>query len=207
MNAKLLPFAQDARSGSQKRWDLVESAIKLFSQRGFDNVSVAEIAQAVDAFPNQVTHHFGGKEGLFVEAASRGVLRAAKKAEKRTRNSESGEAHARSLVAFLLGPGAPAVMMFAEAMLMARRKSQLQAIVRHTIATLHEAGEAAMVDTFIRTGWKACTTPEFITRAFWSAILGLALEKAAAGDEFEYASAEAVVLMIININGNGHERQ
>ena len=40
-----------------------------------------EIARDAGAFPNQVTHHFGSKEALFVEAACRETLYVAREAE------------------------------------------------------------------------------------------------------------------------------
>ncbi|BCH35775.1 transcriptional regulator [Mesorhizobium sp. L-8-10] len=204
---KLKVVTSDGKTGARTggpstRHLLREAAIELFMAKGYDGVSVAEIARSADAFPNQVTHHFGSKEALFVEAASRAVLRSAKQAELRTRDSKSNEDHTRKLISYLLGPGSPAVMMFAEAMLMARRKADLQEIIRETVAELHVAGEAAMVDTLMRTGWRVRTTPDIITRGFWSAIFGLALEKAALGERFEYSTAEAVALMMINLKGN-----
>ncbi|MEU6642619.1 TetR/AcrR family transcriptional regulator C-terminal domain-containing protein [Saccharomonospora sp. NPDC046836] len=188
--------------GERTRAALVNGAIPLFLDRGYDGVSVADIAAAVGAYPNNVTYHFGGKDALFVESACRALLRTARQAELRTRSSRTVEEHTRSLISFLLGPGSGAVMLFADAMLMARRKEQLRDLVRETLRKLHVAGEAAMVDTFMRTGWKVRTTPEFITRGFWTAILGLALEKAALGETFEYASAEAVAVMMVRMNAS-----
>lgn len=187
-------------SSADTRRRLIECAASLFLERGYDNVSVAQIASAAAAFPNQVTHHFGGKEPLFVHSARVVILHAAKDAESRSRRSTTPEEHARTLISHMLGPGSGALMMFAEAMLMARRTPELQALIGETSHRLHVAGEAAMVDTFMRTGWRAHTTPAQITRGFWAAVLGLALEKAALGDEFDYASAEAVALMMIRMN-------
>ncbi len=161
---------------------------------------VSEIAKASNAFPNHVTYHFGGKEPLFVEAASRAMLRAAKHAESITRASETAEIHTRSLIGDLLGPGAPAVMLFADAMLFARRKPALQVMIRETLRQLHDAGEAAMEDTLRRTGWRNRADPAVITRSFWAAIFGLALEKAAMGGNFEQESAEAVAYIMIALD-------
>lgn len=196
----VLPTRVLRESGQQTRDELVDAAIKPFSTHGFDGVSVAEVARLAGAFPNQVTYYFGGKEGLFVAAASKAVLRAAKQAERNAKSSASIEDHARGLIAYLLGPGAMAVMLFAEAMLIARRKPALSEEIRKTLQMLHEAGEAAMVATLMRTGWEARTTPEVITRAFWASIFGLALEKAATGKDFEFSSAEAVALLMMNLN-------
>ena len=199
MRARIVSFERAKRQPST-RSQLIESGLKLFAQHGVDNVTLSAVAEPVGAYPNQITHHFGGKDGLFVEAACRGVLRIAKKAETRTRKSATPEEHTRALVSYLLGPGAPFVMMFAEAMLIGRRNEKYRELVTQTLDLLHEAGEAAMVDTYMRTGWKAHATASAITRGFWAAIFGLAVEKAATGSAFAHENAEAVVLMMIKIN-------
>lgn len=187
-------------SGGQTRVALLQAAIKLFLKRAYDDVPVSEVAKAANAFPNHVTYHFGGKEALFVEAASLAMLRAAKHAESITRTSETAEIHTRRLVGDLLGPGAPAVMLFAEAMLLARRKPALQVMIRDTLRQLNEAGETAMEDTLRRTGWQNRANSGVITRSFWAAIFGLALEKAAMGGNFEQESAEAVAYIMITLD-------
>ena len=131
--------ALDAQQNTRSR--LIEKAARLFSEQGYDKTSVAGIAEAADAFPNQITHHFGSKEALFVEAARYAMLRTAKSAEDRSRDTETPESHARSLISYLLGPGSGPVMMFAEAMLIARRTPRLQTIVSRTSAELYHAGE------------------------------------------------------------------
>lgn len=190
--------ALDTQRNTRSR--LTEKAASLFADRGYDKTSVADIAKAADAFPNQITHHFGSKEALFVEAARYAMLRTAKRAEDRSRDTETPEAHARSLISYLLGPGSGPVMMFAEAMLIARRTPRLQTIVSRTSAELYHAGESAMVETFIRTGWQVGATPGAITRGFWTAVLGLAVEKAALGEQFDDRNAEAVVVMLMRMN-------
>lgn len=184
---------------------LLLAAVPLFRDRGIEQVSVAEIASAANAYPNQVTYHFHNKEGLFVHAACHAILRTAHQAEQLTRASATSTDHARDLVTYLLGPGAPEVMMFAEAMLSARRTPELQQLITDTTAELYTAGEAAMVDTFSRTGWDVRAAPGAITRGFWAAILGLALEKAALGQQFDDATADAVVLMLVRLNATRTE--
>ena len=95
--------------------------------------------------------------------------------------------------------------MFAEAMLTARRTPALQQLITDTTTELYNAGEAAMVDTFARTNWNNHATPGDITRGFWAAILGLALEKAALGEQFDDTTADAVVLMLIRLNATRTE--
>lgn len=171
----------------------------LFLKGGFEGVSVAEIAKAAGAFPNHVTYHFGSKDLLFAEAASRAMLRAAKRVEQASRASNSAEEHTEILISRLLGPESSAVMLFAEAMLMSRRKPNLAPTVRAALQQLNEAGEAAMVVTLMRTGWKTNVSPEIITRSFWPAVFGLALQKAAMGEDFSRGNADAVAVLMINL--------
>lgn len=189
-----------AYNNGEARTALLAAAVTLFRDRGYDNVSVAEIARAAGAYPNQVTYHFGGKEPLFIHAASHAVLHTARLAEQRTRGSATPEAHARGLVTYLLGPGAKTLTMYAEAMLAARRVPALQQIIVTTHAALYDAGERAMADTFTRTGWTVRALPGEITRGFWAAVLGLALEKATLGASFNKADADAVTLMLVRLN-------
>lgn len=188
------------RRGQNTRSTLLKNAAALFAERGYEEVSVAEIAKASAAYPNQVTHHFGTKSSLYVHAASYAVLRTANLAEQHSHDSGDPEDHARRLVTFLLGPGAGAVMMFAEAMLIARKTPELQALVSRTSTELYSAGEEAMVDLTQRPDWRVTAPMGLITRGFWTGILGLAVEKAALGEEFDDANAEAVIMMIIRMN-------
>lgn len=186
--------------GTQTRSHLIATAAPLFLQHGFDGVSVSTLAEAAGVFPSQVTYHFGSKEGVLVEAASFAMLRAARQVEKASSKSASTEEHTRRLLNDLLGPHSPAVMLFAEAMLLARRKPHLSPRVQATLRQLNDAGEAAMVLTLMRTGWKTRVAPDVITRSFWAAVFGLALEKAAMGRDFEQIDAEAVASMMINLD-------
>lgn len=191
-----------AKPRGDTRRALREAALSLFLEQGYEPVTVAAIAREVKGFPNQVTHHFGGKDGIFVEASGLAILRAARNAERAAADADTPELHARLLVASLLGPGSAAVMLFAEAMLLARTKAALRASVRHTLDTLQTVGEATLVRTVARRRWRIRTSPEMVTRAFWSSVLGLALEKAATADQFDYQNAEAVALSMMNLNAD-----
>lgn len=50
------------RSASIRR--IQEAALDLFDQRGFENVTIEEIAEAADVSPSSVYRYFGTKEGL-----------------------------------------------------------------------------------------------------------------------------------------------
>ena len=53
--------ATEAANGKDR---LVKVAMRLFADRGFDGVTVRDIAQAAGASVGLINHHFGSKEGL-----------------------------------------------------------------------------------------------------------------------------------------------
>jgi len=55
---------RDASGADQTRLALVQAALKLFGQKGFDGTSTREIATAARANIGSIAYHFGGKEGL-----------------------------------------------------------------------------------------------------------------------------------------------
>ena len=60
-------------SGSQRREQLVAVGRKLFAQKGFEAVSVEEIAAKAEVSKPVVYEHFGGKEGLYAVIVDREV--------------------------------------------------------------------------------------------------------------------------------------
>lgn len=54
--------------GEESRARLVAAAARLFAARGFDGVSVRELAAAADVNVAAVSYHFGGKRGLYLSA-------------------------------------------------------------------------------------------------------------------------------------------
>lgn len=54
--------------GSDARQDILDAAVELFSERGYEGASVRAIATAADVDPALVRHYFGDKSSLFVES-------------------------------------------------------------------------------------------------------------------------------------------
>ena len=64
-------------SRAQRREQLIGIARELFGSRGYDAVSIEEIASAAEVSKPVVYEHFGGKEGLYQVIVDRGqALRA-----------------------------------------------------------------------------------------------------------------------------------
>ncbi|MCX6423275.1 MAG: TetR/AcrR family transcriptional regulator [Actinobacteria bacterium] len=58
-------------SGQERREQLLDVGRKLFAEKGFDAVTVEEIAAKADVSKPVVYEHFGGKEGLYAVVVDR----------------------------------------------------------------------------------------------------------------------------------------
>jgi AcrR family transcriptional regulator len=184
-------------AGKQTRRALLDAAGRLFAERGLGGVSAAEIAREAGAFPSQVTYYFGSKEALFVEAACRSVLYAAADVERAGARTRSPRGYVHTLVTTALA--SPALLTFVEAALLVRGRPDLAPWVRDTYARLHTEGERAVVENLVRRGWEIKATAAAEARGFWAAIFGVALERAAVGEAFDEASADATVALVLNL--------
>lgn len=53
------------------REEIINAALELFSEKGFDSVSVRDVTQKASVNLASVSYHFGNKDGLIKEATSR----------------------------------------------------------------------------------------------------------------------------------------
>ena len=73
-----MPVTGNAETGRRERKKratkaaLERAALKMFLERGYENVTVADIAAAVDVDPSTFFRHFGSKEAVLYEDAFRG---------------------------------------------------------------------------------------------------------------------------------------
>lgn len=185
-------------AGKATRLALLRAAGEVFADQG-ETASVAQICQRADAFPNQVTYYFGSKEQLFVEVACAAVLRAGRHAEKAASTATTVREYTHSLISTLLGAEARNVELFTTAMLLVSRRPDLREQITDTLRTLHERGESALMHTLVRTGWELRADIGVEARAFWSAVFGLIVQKAATGEEFGYSLEEAVAVIFTNL--------
>lgn len=164
-------------AGKTTRKSLLRAAAEVFAENG-ESASVAQICQRADAYPNQVTYYFGSKEQLFAETVRE---------------------YTNTLVGTLLGPCARDVELFATAMLLVARRTDLRPLITDTLTVLHERGEEALLSTLVRTGWQLRAGIDVEARAFWSAIFGLAVQKASTGADFGYRLEDAVAVVFTNL--------
>ncbi|MFW0786412.1 TetR/AcrR family transcriptional regulator C-terminal domain-containing protein [Gordonia sp. CPCC 206044] len=185
-------------AGKATRDALLRAATAVFSEHG-ETASVAQICQHADAYPNQVTYYFGSKEQLFVEVACAAVLRAGRHAEEAAAQATTVREYTNTLVGSLLGPQARNVELFTTAMLLVSRRHDLRDRITDTLQTLHERGEDALMRTLVRTGWQLRADIDVESKAFWSAIFGLTVQKAATGPDFTYSLEDAVAVIFTNL--------
>jgi AcrR family transcriptional regulator len=201
----LRPYPRATReAGRQTRRALLDAAARLFAEHGVAGVSAAEIAREAGAFPSQVTYYFGSKEALFVEAACRGMLHAAAEVEKAGRRTRTPRGYVRATVQTALA--SPALLNFVEAALLVRRRPDLAPPVRDAFARLHAEGERAVAESLTARGGEIRAEPAAEARGFWASILGIALERAALGDAFDEATADATVQLVLNLYTEPHRR-
>ena len=93
-------------AGRAMRSRLLDAASRLFREKGLAGVSIADIAEAADAFPSQITYYFRTKEALFVEAACRDVLYVGRAAEQHAGKQLSPSAYTKALVESVMGTDA-----------------------------------------------------------------------------------------------------
>lgn len=185
-------------AGKATRQALLRAATDVFAEHG-QTASVTQICRRANAFPNQVTYYFGSKEQLFAEVACAAVLRAGRHAEEAAAHAGTVGDYTHALVSTLLGAEARNVELFTTAMLMAKRRPDIREHIGTTLAELYERGEQALMRTLVRTGWQLRAEIGVEARAFWSAIFGIVIQKAAVGDEFGYSLEEAVAVVFTGL--------
>jgi AcrR family transcriptional regulator len=170
------------RKKRQARQHIAETAAALFLERGFDAVTMTEIAQAADVSVNTVYNYFPAKEDLFLERARRGVTRLSRFVRDRRLGESAAIAVLREL-ADAVDPSAPRsglVGGYGRFMTVVHNSPGLKASLWHLQqeavadleATLREENEANAADTADRLpglvagqlGWVHSTLLEFIGR-------------------------------------------
>src|SRR5712672_170685 len=172
---------------------LLDAASRLFREKGLSGVSIADIAEAADAFPSQITYYFRTKEALFVEAACRDVLYVGRAAEQHAGKQLSPSDYTKALVESVMG--ADAVGFFVEAMTMTRRRQDLAPLVERTVERLHAEGLRAYAAEMAARGWHSRLDPETSARRFWAIAIGVTIEGQAMGRSADNLAAEMLRLL------------
>jgi AcrR family transcriptional regulator len=180
-------------AGRQMRSRLLDAASRLFREKGLVGVSIADIAEAADAFPSQITYYFRTKEALFVEAACRDVLYVGRAAELHAGKTLAPSDYTRALVESVMGTDA--VGFFVEAMTLTRRRQDLAPLVERTVERLHAEGLRAYAAEMAARGWQSRLDPATSARRFWAIAIGVTIEGQSMGRSGEQLAAEMLRLL------------
>ncbi|HEY2795300.1 MAG TPA: TetR/AcrR family transcriptional regulator C-terminal domain-containing protein [Micromonosporaceae bacterium] len=159
--------------GQRTRAQILDQAVRLFAERGFDGVSVAEIAGAAGAHPNQITYYFASKDALFVQAAFLMLLRDAERLEPVGRRQRTPEAFRTAMARTALA--LPAVPVAVQAMSITRRRPELHHLAEHSLGLLFQQAQRYLTAILDHRGWVVDRPADVETRTFWSAVLGARL--------------------------------
>ncbi|GHE63582.1 hypothetical protein GCM10018785_35560 [Streptomyces longispororuber] len=167
------PSARSRDRGRATRRRLIEATAQLCTERSGGEVSVAEIAHAAGAFPNQVTYYFGSKDALLVHAAFLGLLHDARRLERLGHQAPDAAAFRRNVArAALAMPSLPSA---ARALAAAVSRPELAPVVDRHLQLLFRQSERFARRLLDGRGWKARRPLAVEARTFWSTALGAVL--------------------------------
>jgi AcrR family transcriptional regulator len=182
-------------SGELTKAALLDAAGRLFATNGLSGVSIAQIATAAGCYPSQVTYYFGDKEQLLVEVACRDILALREKVEEAARKARSSDEAVHGMVKAALSSSA--ILSFVQAMMLANSRADLRPMVKETFDALFTRAEQAATIAMRDHDWVGNVAPAIQGRSFWSTIIGIGLERAATGEDFDAVAAERAVASVL----------
>jgi AcrR family transcriptional regulator len=180
------------KPGQRMRSRLLDAAAARFKRFGLSDVSVAEIAADAGAFPSQVTYYFGTKEALFVEAACREMLYLARDAEAASSHPRNEDDYLETMVKSVVGE--PRLHLFVEALALAHRRRDLQALAQRTFERLDAESDRALKEHRVRQGLRPGNTAVYAHR-FWVIALGMGARGGATGEARDFLAGEMLAMI------------
>jgi AcrR family transcriptional regulator len=137
------------------------------------SVTVSEIARAAGVYPNQITHHFGSKDRLVLDAAFALFLRDTTRLQAAGRRATSATAFRQVLARTALAmPSTPLVV---QALASAGDDAAQRERVRLLLAVLFRQSERYLERVVTEHGWTSPSGVGRDARTFWSAVFGATL--------------------------------
>ncbi|WP_144712015.1 TetR/AcrR family transcriptional regulator C-terminal domain-containing protein [Curtobacterium pusillum] len=136
-------------------------------------VTVSEVARAAGVYPNQITHHFGSKDRLVLDAAFALFLRDTTRLQAAGRRATTAEAFRQVLARTALAmPSTPLVV---RALAAAGDDGAQRDRVRLLLAVLFRQSERYLDRVVAEHGWTSPSGVARDARTFWSAVFGATL--------------------------------
>ena len=140
---------------------------------GARSVTVSEVARAAGVYPNQITHHYGSKDRLVLDAAFALFLRDTTRLQAAGRRARSPESFRRVLARTALAmPSTPLVV---RALGAAGDDPAQRERVRLLLAVLFRQSERYLERVVDDQGWTSPSGVARDARTFWSAVFGATL--------------------------------
>lgn len=135
-------------------------------------VTVSEIARAAGVYPNQITHHYGSKDRLVLDAAFALFLRDTTRLQAAGRRAGSADAFRQVLARTALAM--PSTLLVVRALAAAGDDAQRER-VRLLLAVLFRQSERYLERVVAEHGWTSPSGVGRDARTFWSAVFGATL--------------------------------
>ncbi|WP_309107921.1 TetR/AcrR family transcriptional regulator C-terminal domain-containing protein [Arthrobacter sp.] len=172
-NRRRRPEGPSQARGHSTRQRILHSAEKIYLSKPAGEVSVAAIAAAAGAFPNQVTYYFGSKDSLFIHAAFLALLHDAERVEGVGLSVESPASFRNAMArTVLILPSMPLVV---RALAVGTSRSDLSAVVDQHLNLLFRQSERYLTRLLKQRSWEIQRPLPIETRTFWSAAFGATL--------------------------------
>lgn len=173
----------------------------LFEERSFSDVTVKELAAAAHVFPNQITHHFGSKDALFVGSAFALLLRQSERLREAGHRATTPRALGEGLASTAMSMSALPVVV--GAISVARGNPAVRPALHSALNVLFRQSAGYLDVTLRDRGWTALLGVDESVRVFWSAIFGAVLLSRAGSRRGPSGSDLADALPISLISGTG----
>ncbi|WP_159571382.1 TetR/AcrR family transcriptional regulator C-terminal domain-containing protein [Curtobacterium sp. 18060] len=136
-------------------------------------VTVSEIARAAGVYPNQITHHYGSKDRLVLDAAFALFLRDTTRLQAAGRRAGSADAFRQVLARTALAM--PSTLLVVRALAAAGDDDAQRERVRLLLAVLFRQSERYLERVVAEHGWTSPSGVGRDARTFWSAVFGATL--------------------------------
>jgi AcrR family transcriptional regulator len=159
--------------GAATRARILAATAGLLSGSGTHSVTVNEIARAAGVYPNQITHHYGSKDRLVLDAAFALFLRDTTRLQAAGRRAEEAEQFREVLARTALAM--PSTVIVVQALASTGDDAAQRERVRLLLAVLFRQSERYLKRVTTEHGWTSTSGFGRDARTFWSAAFGATL--------------------------------
>ena len=158
--------------GAATRAKILAAAAELLGS-GARGVTVSEIARAAGVYPNQITHHYGSKDRLVLDAAFSLLLRDTARLQTAGRRARSAGLFQQVLARTALAM--PSTTLVVRALSTAGNDEAQRERARVLLEVLFRQSERYLDRVIIERGWTSRSGTDRDARTFWSAVFGATL--------------------------------